>query len=173
MNTMDVINSVCGTITEKYATIQTITNLVHGGWEGWMQVETALGIQGALNGRGWAQRETKYPGVDAAMRCDVEILNDDHSVIFVEMKVQSATDADAKAQNILGLFQTDITKITRIRAHTPINSYLAMAVMQNFDDHALNLKPNVHTIQFNARGEPTDVTGHANTGLVTLAYFMV
>ena len=100
-----------GTIVQTNAQkIHTIIQSVNGGWEGWLQVETALALN-ALGGNGtqW-QRERAYPGVNNN-RCDVWVQpgNSQDIKIWVELKTQnSVTNAN---DNVLGRYLADMQKL--------------------------------------------------------------
>lgn len=112
MTSNDVIAAVGTIISNAGLRINQIVGL-RGGWEAWLQVETALQLQANLGVGAAAAREQNYPAPNAALRADIFLQPARGAPIYVELKVQNAIGDD-----ILARFGTDIGKIRGLAAPT-------------------------------------------------------
>ena len=129
MKSDDVILAVRNVVETDRTKIQNIIASLTGGWEGWLQVEAALGLISVLGVGSTAAREQLYPAPDNAYRCDLVLTPAKGINIYVELKVQNAAN-----DNILTRFGTDIDKIRGLSQATR-STYVvvATAYMIQFD----------------------------------------
>lgn len=122
MTSNDVIAAVGTIISTNGARINQIVGL-RGGWEAWLQVETALQLQAALGAGATSQREQNYPAPNAAQRADIYLHPARGADIYLELKVQNAIGDD-----VLVRFNADIAKIRGLdRAVIGANVIVALA----------------------------------------------
>jgi len=127
MNSQDIINAVETVVQNNRAKIGNMINALNGGWEVWLQVETALQLYGNLMLGAAAQREYPYPGV--VQRCDILLTPRLGANIYMELKVQNAA-----FDNIIDRFRNDITKIRQLPGVLRSqNTMIAIAYMESFN----------------------------------------
>lgn len=110
--------------------IDTIISNFRGGWEGWLQIETIVGLSDNLMPGHAADREVRY--LNSREIADVVLYPIQGVTIYLELKTQNAANDD-----ILKRFQKDVTKIENQRRANPTNVYIAVAFMRTFDRNGL------------------------------------
>jgi hypothetical protein len=133
MTSTSIINAVKTVIAGNVAKVGSFIQNIRGGWEIWLQVETAYQLRGDLAPGANAAREIQYPGILPAQFCDIQLTPRMGTVIYMELKVQNAP-----ADDILTRFQNDITKVRAIAQTLTGNVLIAIAYMESFNTAALN-----------------------------------
>jgi hypothetical protein len=133
MKSDDIILAVRNVVENDRAKIDKIMTSLTGGWEGWLQVESALGLISALGIGATAAREQLYPAPDNAFRCDLLLTPAKGIRAYLELKVQNS-----HSDNILARFSADVDKVRALSESTrkafPV---VATAYMVEFDATAL------------------------------------
>lgn len=140
MRSEDVINAVKDTLSPNLVKINEIIATISGGWEVWLQVESALTLLHRLGPGSTANREENYPPPDAALRADLVLHPARGTAVYLELKVQNHVP-----DNILFRFGQDIAKIVSLNQNTKRDSVVvALAFMQVFDSNELRAMRGIH-----------------------------
>ena len=173
MKSDDVILAVRNVVEINRAKIGNIIASLTGGWEGWLQIEAALGLLSALGAGSFAAREQSYPAPDGARRSDLLLRPAKGTLVYVELKVQNYAN-----DNILARFAGDVEKLQSLSAITRTTYVLAAtAFMRDFDaaalrTYCLKLGANVKVQQWdNTANQWNDRTVNPVGGNLTLASF--
>lgn len=103
------------------ATFLASENGIGGGWEGWLQAETALCFFSEGVGTS-CQREQPYPPPNSNYRCDLCLNRADKDLTYVELKCMNPYKVSAQKalDNSWASFTQDIRKIIQIGIPTSI-----------------------------------------------------
>jgi hypothetical protein len=114
---------VVKTVAANFAKIDAFAGQVHGGWEGWLQLEIYYyAVTNKLN-LGLFEREKPYPAKQGIADFAFNPANASDMTLWSELKVQTAVT------NVFQSYEGDIHKIVQIKFPKPeANTVGAMAV---------------------------------------------